>query len=369
MTTKMKILLVNTVATDKNGITMVIFNYLKAMETSDITLDLVSLNNPDKSYVDEVERKGGHVYVLPRSGKKIFTYWDSLRRLIKCNRYDAVHIHGNSHTVVLELAAIWAAGCKVRIVHSHNTTCTYTGIHKLMTIPFNMLYTHGLACGREAGEWMFGKRPFEVVNNGVNTDLFGFKNDVRENLRSELGWNSCKVIGHVGTFIPVKNQTFLVDVFSELYKRDSSYRLLLIGEGDLRKKVMEKVVSLELQDAVKFTGNVNNIYDYVNAMDLVVMPSMFEGLPLTLVEQQANGLHCVVADTITTETDKTGNLSFVSLDAPFSDWADKIQSLDLSGREERSMDAIQDIKACGYSIQEEAKKLKDYYLVVVFKRR
>lgn len=361
----MKILLVNTVATDKNGITMVIFNYLKAMDTNGITLDLVSLNNPDNMYEDEVERKGGHVYVLPRSGKKILSYWNGLRRLIKQNKYDAVHIHGNSHTVVLELSAIWAAGCKVRMVHSHNTTCTYTGIHKLMTIPFNMLYTHGLACGREAGEWMFGMRPFEIINNGVNTDLFGFKSEVREKMRSELGWCDNKVIGHVGTFISVKNQTFIVDVFSELYKRDSSYRLLLIGEGELRKDLMAKVESLGLKDAVKFTGNVNNVYDYVNAMDLVVMPSLFEGLPLTLVEQQANGLHCVVADTITTESDKTGNLSFLSLEAPISEWADKIQSLDLSGREERSKDAVEKIKVCGYSIQEEAKKLKEYYLRAV----
>lgn len=362
MATEMKILLVNTVATDKNGITMVIFNYLKAMDTSDITFDLVSLNAPDKMYVDEVERKGGHVYVLPRLGKKILSYWNGLRHLIKQNQYDAVHIHGNSHTVVFELSAIWAAGCKIRIVHSHNTTCTYTDIHKLMTIPFNMLYTHGLACGKDAGLWMFGKRSFEVINNGVNTDLYGYKSEVREKMRTDFGFCDSKVIGHVGAFIPVKNQTYLVDVFSELYKRDNTYRLLLIGEGELRKNVMEKVESLGLRDAVKFTGNVNNVYDYVNAMDLVVMPSLFEGLPLTLIEQQANGLHCVVADTITSEADKTGNLSFLSFVVPVVGWVDKILSLKLSGREERSRNAIQKIKECGYSIQEEAKKLKEYYI-------
>lgn len=212
---------------------------------------------------------------------------------------------------------------------------------------------------------MFGEHKFDVINNGVNTDLFSFKQVVRDKLRAELGWCDCKVIGHVGTFIPVKNQTFLVDVFNELYKRNNSYRLLLIGEGDLRKDVTAKVESLGLSGVVKFTGNVNNVYDYVNAMDFVVMPSLFEGLPLTLVVQQANGLHCVVADTITTETDKTGNLSFVSLDAPVTEWFDKIQSLELSGRKERSMDAIQKIRDCGYSIQEEAKKLKEYYMKAV----
>lgn len=358
----MRILLVNTVPTDKNGITMVIFNYLKAMDTSDITLDLVSLNEPEHTYVKEVELRGGHVYVLPRSGKKILSYWNGLRSLVKQNRYEVVHIHGNSHTVVLELSAIWAAGCKVRIVHSHNTTCTYRGIHTFMTLPFNLLCTHGLACGREAGEWMFGKKPFDVINNGVDTALFGFENTKREEVRERYDWGGCKVIGHVGSFTAVKNQSFIVDIFSELYKKDNKYRLLLIGDGALRNDVQKKVNTLGLSDIVTFTGNISNVHDYVNAMDIVVMPSLFEGLPLTLVEQQVNGLCCVVADTITQEADKTGNLIFLSLDSPVSVWADSIDKLDCNGRSERSNLSIERIKECGYSIQEEAKKLKDYYI-------
>lgn len=343
---------------------MVIFNYLKAIETTNITVDLVSLNEPDPQYVKVVEDKGGRVHVLPRSGMKVFVYWNRLRKLVKSENYDAVHIHGNSHTVVLELSAVWFAGCNVRIVHSHNTTCTYTRIHKLMTFPFNRLYTHGLACGKLAGEWMFGNNPFEVINNGVDTELFGFKNSVAIAIRKEFGWQNNKVIGHVGSFTTVKNQTFLVDVFAEVYRRDTNYRLLLIGDGNLRNDVKEKVEFLGLTDAVKFTGNVDRVYDYINVMDLVVMPSLFEGLPLTLVEQQANGLLCVVADTITREADKTGALYYMSLKSPVEDWADMIMSLNLFGREERSIAALECIRDCGYSIQEEAKKLRCFYFEI-----
>lgn len=361
----MKILLINTVPTDKNGITMVIFNYLKAMDTQGFIFDLVSINEPDSIYTNLIEQKQGSVYVIPRSGTKIISYWISLRRLFKKNRYDAVHIHGNSHTVVLELSAIWSAGCKVRIVHSHNTTCTYKSIHHLMTIPFNMLCTHGLACGCEAGEWMFGNRRFEVLNNGVDTELFAFKDDARNQILDSIGWKDCKVIGHVGTFIPVKNQAFIVDIFAELYNRDKSYRLLLIGDGELCSNVQDKVASLGLTNSVLFTGNVDNVFDYLNAMDLVIMPSLFEGLPLTLVEQQVNGLYCVVADTITREADKTGNLSFLSLDANVSIWADKVTSLDLSERKERSLNSIEKIKNVGYSLRTEAQRLKSYYSNVI----
>lgn len=114
----MNILLINTVPTEQNGITGVIFNYLKAMDAQSITFDLLSLNTPSNLYSNIVESKGGRVFVLPRL-EGTLKYWNGLRRLIKENRYDAVHIHGNSHTVVLELSAAWAAGCVVRMVHSH----------------------------------------------------------------------------------------------------------------------------------------------------------------------------------------------------------------------------------------------------------
>ena len=360
----MKILLINTVPTEKNGITNVILNYLQGMNTDDIILDYLSLNIPDEMYVRVVESKGGKLYVLPRLKGTLF-YWNELRKLIKNNRYDAVHIHGNSHTLVLELSASWAAGCKVRIVHSHNTTCKHIMIHKLMTIPFNMLYTHGLACGEDAGKWMFGNNPFSVVNNGVDTKKYVFNLDVRDSIRSTNGWKECNVIGHVGSMIEAKNHSFILDIFRDLYNHNHSYRLLLIGDGNLRSTLEKKVSEYGLNDVVTMTGNIDNVSDYLNAMDLVLMPSLFEGLPLTLIEQQANGLRCVVADTITKEADKTGNLSFISLNKPSSSWVDCILATqkDSDGeRQCRSSKSVSQIIDCGYSIVGETQKLKDYYL-------
>lgn len=157
----MNILLVNTVPTEQNGITGVIFNYLRAMDFDEITLDFLSINTPEAMYRKVIENKGGTLYILSRFNG-ILAYWKELYSLVKANKYDAIHVHGNSHTLILELSAAWAAGCKVRIVHSHNTTCKYLSVHKFMTPVFNMLYTHALACGEAAGRWMFGTNPFAL---------------------------------------------------------------------------------------------------------------------------------------------------------------------------------------------------------------
>ena len=360
----MKVLLINSVPTDKNGITNVMFNYLRGMNTEGMTIDFLSINEPEQMYEKSVEDKGGKLYVLPRMNGT-FAYWKRLRKLIKNNKYDAVHVHGNSHTLAIELSAAWAAGCKVRIVHSHNTTCKYVKVHRLLTIPFNLLYTHGLACGEEAGKWMFGEKPFTVLNNGVDTKKYAFHPSVRDAIRQKNNWEGCKVIGHVGSMIEVKNHKFILDVFQEIYNRNHSVRLLLIGDGRLRPEIEAFIADQGLQKVVTMTGNINNVDEYLNAMDLVLMPSLYEGLPLTLIEQQTNGLKCVVADTITREADKTNSLSFLSLDAPISTWADTILEIlknHEGNRFNRSYFNIEKIADCGYSIQEEARKLNAFYL-------
>ena len=154
----------------------------------------------------------------------------------------------------------------------------------------------------------------------------------------------------------------MVDVFECIHQQHPDYRLVMIGEGPLKDSIQKKVESMGLGDAVSMTGNVDNVNEYVNAMDLIVMPSLFEGVPLTLVEQQANGLQCFVSDTITREADKTGNLTFISLEKNAEDWAKIVMSTkDSLTRAERSKAAIESIKKAGYDIKSQAKTLEKYY--------
>lgn len=363
----MKILVINTVPTDKNGITNVIFNYFNAID-DDVFIDYVAINSPDTYYKNLLEKRGAILYSLNR--RNVLGYISSLAKIIKKKKYDAIHVHGNSHTVLLELIAAKIAGCNNRIIHAHSTNCGSIVLHKLLKTLFNWLCTHRLACGDMAGKFMFGTKPFKIINNGVDVIKYSFDIKKRASLRAKLSLSdNDTLIGHVGYFLALKNQSFLVDVFAELVKKNNNYRLVLIGDGALRPEIEKKVDSLGLKDKVTFTGNINNVSDYLNAIDLIVMPSLFEGLPLTLVEQQANGLQCIVSDTITKEADKTGNLRFISLNAPISEWGQTVENSNCKqGREQRSKKAVDDIAKAGYSIQTEANKLVEFYKSICYKQ-
>ena len=360
----MKILLINTVPTEKNGITNVILNYLRNIDRKEMTFDYLSINDPETSYREEVENLGGRMFVLPRLEMGVLAYWNALRKLIKQNCYDAVHVHGNSHTLILELSAARLAGCKVRIVHSHNTTCINPILHKALFPVFNLLYTHALACGEEAGLWMFGSRTYMVINNGVDIRKFSFDIGKRKSIRQQLCISDEEIlIGNVGHFYgQVKNQSFVVNVFKGLLKKSNRYKLCLIGDGPQRKDVEQQVGEYGFSDRVIFTGNISNVDEYLCAIDFIVMPSLFEGLPLTLIEQQACGLRCFVADTITKEADKTGNLKFLSLQSPVEEWVNCIENSEWEiNRGEISKDAIEKITESGYNIAVEANKLRKVY--------
>lgn len=357
----MKVLVINTVPTEKNGITNVIFNYLSAMEAGEATFDFVSLNDPDKYYSEVVRRNQGEVFVIRRSPSNIYEYIIKLIEVIKRNTYDIVHIHGNSHTLVLELLAAKFAGCQIRIVHAHTTQCNSLLLHKVLSPFFDILCTHRLACGEDAGRFMFGTKSFKVMNNGVDTEKYAFNLEKRNKIREQIGWTDNIVIGHIGYFMPLKNQSFIVDVFERLYQQNPNNRLLLIGDGPLRGEVERKLEEKGLRNVSCLTGNIDNVDDYLNAIDVIVMPSLYEGLPLTLIEQQVNGLVCVVSNNITHEVDKTGNLKFLSLDSSIADWAEAVMEEDGQSREDRSRKAVVSITAAGYNIKEQAKKLEDFY--------
>ena len=210
---------------------------------------------------------------------------------------------------------------------------------------------------------MFGNKSFTVVNNGVDTDKFVFRADIRESVRKMYGLEGTKVIGHVGYFSEVKNHRWIIEVFRSLLEKDKDFRLLLIGDGALRGEIENQAREYGIFDRITFTGNINNVDEVLNAMDIVLMPSLFEGLPLTLIEQQANGLQCVCSDTITKEADKTRNLRFISLNKSAKEWASEIISfINIADRNKRSIESIKKIKKAGYSIQEEADKLADLYM-------
>ena len=345
-----------------NGITNVVCNIIENIDKKDLIIDCVAINSPDSEYRNLINKNGGEIFVIPNRLSKPHIYVIRLANLIRQNNYDAIHAHGNSHTLALEMLAAKIAGCSFRIAHSHNTTCKYKVVHKIMTPLFELLCTDRIACGIEAGKWLFGKKEFWVLNNGIDTEKFRFNAKDRKRIRNKYGiCDEVFVIGHVGNLNAQKNQTFLIDIVKEL-KQIKKCKCLLVGEGEKKFEIETKVSELGLAEDVIFVGATQEVSAYLSAMDMIVMPSLYEGLPLSLIEEQACGLPCVVSDNITREVDLTGDLIFCSINDTSLQWAKIINGISRNtDRCLRSDQAISLIIKKRYSITGESMKLLKYY--------
>ena len=241
----------------------------------------------------------------------------------------------------IELLIAKLSGCQVRIAHSHNTTCDYKKVDKLLRPLFYHMYTDAFACGEEAGKWLYRKHPFIVINNGRDINKYRFDGEKRCKMRQQLGINdNTLLIGHVGNFNNQKNQKFLIMIFQEIINMNQDAKLYLMGEGSTREKLERLVDSLGLKDKVFFTGSITNIPDMLQAMDVMVFPSLHEGLPLVVVEWQIAALPCLISDTITKSCVYTKLIKFESLEKNYVEWAKQIIEMKLSNREQYAEDVV-----------------------------
>ncbi|MDE6273348.1 MAG: glycosyltransferase [Muribaculaceae bacterium] len=358
---KIKILEVVTVPTEKSGIPNVAFNIMGALPREDVELGYVAINDPSEFFKDKLADLGARLFVIPR---KLTSPWNYVVRLAKVAKgYDVMHVHGNSATMVLEMIAARIAGVKIRAAHSHSTSCSMKSIDRLARPLFHSLCNCRLACGQDAGTWLFGERHFEVIRNGIDTSEFRFDESRRKDIRSQLGLADEYLIGNIANFLEVKNHRFLIEIMRALNDRRRDIKLLLLGDGELAEQIKADVRSKGLEDVVFFAGSVSNPADYMSAMDFIIMPSIHEGLPLTLIEEQANGLSAMVSDAITKEADLTGNLTYMSLGDSADKWTDKLELLIEKAPRNSSVSekSIEKIIKQGYDISSSANSLIELF--------
>lgn len=356
---KIKVLMSSTNSFSKNGVTKVMINLYKNINKNKFQIDFISISEVDpdikKAFGDEAK-----ITILNDRTRHPFLYIKKYAEIAK--EYDIVHVHGNSSIILLEMLAALMAGVKIRIAHSHNSTCKFKIIDRILRLPFYVLCNGRLACGEEAGKWLFNNHKFKVINNGIDTKQYQFDPIKRNRIRQNLGWQNQKIIGHVGNFVDSKNHKKILEIFEHTYRIESQARLLLVGAGDLENEIKERAKALGIEDKVFFAGSVDNVLDYLCAIDVILMPSLFEGLPLTLVEEQANGLKCLISDNITQNIKLTSNVYFLSLSDKNLVWADKLlQLLKEYDRDETSKEAICEIMKKGFDSKLVGKDLENYY--------
>ena len=366
----MRILVINTVRFQLNGITSVIMNYYRWMDKSRMIMDFVTIGETNEGIREELKENGSKLYEFKRA-KNPFYYMKSLTRLLREQQYDVVHVHGNSALMLVDLLPAKWAGVPVRIAHSHNTDCTNKLLHHLLEPVFRKTYNHGFACGEEAGKWLYGIGKFLVVRNGIDLQKFRFLPEVRMECRRKIGAGKRRVIGHVGHFTEQKNHRFLIDLFAELQKENPEILLLLLGDGMLMDEMVERAKENNVMEHVIFCGNVQDIPNYLMAMDLFVLPSIYEGMPLSLIEAQASGLPCIASDRISPEARLTDLMGFLPLEEEDRWKREILNNLDLEClglekesleyRQSKSEEASRRIAEQGYEIKENASRLQSLY--------
>ena len=225
---------------------------------------------------------------------------------------------------------------------------------------FYHLYTDALACGQDAGMWLYSGKQFQVLRNGRDVEKYKFDPAVRERMRKKYDLKDELVIGHVGGFVEQKNHKFLISVFREVLKDKPDARLFLVGDGILRREIEDS--AKDLDDRVVFVGNTDHVEDYLQMMDAMLLPSIFEGLPLVAIEWQINGLPSIISRVVTQDCIFSHLVIFKDIKEGAALWAREIVILsDFCNRENDSKEAINKAKQNGFDIKSNAIKLACLY--------
>lgn len=354
---------------NRGGSETVVMNLYRKIDRSKIQFDFLINREEKGAYDDEILELGGKIYYVPHMSKVgHFKYIKELKKFfLKHPEYKIIHSHLNTWSGVI-FGVVKKIGIPIRIAHSHISNPCYPFFEMLYKRYSKSLIsrnaTHYFACSKAAGKWLFGLKKVKIgdvkiINNAIDCKNFSFNKYIRSNYRKELNIENKFVIGHIGRFTNQKNHEFLIDIFSEIKKKNDNAVLLLIGAGKIIYKIQEKVKKLDLENSVKFLGIRSDIPNLLQAMDIFLFPSFYEGLGVTLVEAQAAGLKSIVSDTVPEEVKITDLIEFISLKKPAVYWADKILKYK-SGYERKNM--YKEIVDSGYDIKKNVKLLENIYL-------
>lgn len=355
----MRRLLCITANMNAGGAETFLMKIYRELDRTQFQMDFCVNSNKNK-YAEEIASLGGKIYTAPSKSKSPLKAFLAVKNIVKENKYEYV-MRVNEHSLsVIDLLAAKCGGAKHLIMRSSNSNSP-SKISKALHIFFQFLPKYvpsvKLAPSELAARYTFGNKCVDnnevhILKNGLNIDLFKFSEFKRNRLREELKVADKFVVGHVGRFNTQKNHLFLLDVFSEIRKLNKNAVLLMVGEGNLETQVRKRAEELEIMDSCIFTGVRNDVDSLLCAMDVFLFPSLYEGMPNTVIEAQVSGLPCVISDTITSECNVSGLVQFISLQAPKERWAECVIT---ASSDERSHAAIRMIQN-GYEISEVAEE-------------
>ena len=350
----------------RGGMETFIMNLYHQIDRSQIQFDFAIHGENAGDFKEEILSLGGNFYYFPHMRKNPLKYRAEWRNFWKNNkdRYSVFHMHTNSLANTIALEEATKANIPIRIIHSHSSMANRGNLQWLNDIlqrchqrKIPQLATHLFSCSDKAAEWLFGGTSIGnmsviQINNGVDIEKFKYDENKRKKIRLEFALSKFKVIGHIGAFLPVKNHQFIIDVVEQAYRQDNSVRCMLIGTGTLLEEMKKTVCQKGLEDIIMFLGVRSDVADLLSAMDIFIMPSLFEGLPVSLIEVQANGLPSLISDSITRNVKLKDNVHYMALSNSKEDWARK--ALEIINNGERDDDNTC-ITQSGFDIKDTAR--------------
>lgn len=346
------------------GVQTLLMNLYRKIDRDKVQFDFLVHYTAPQFFDDEIEKLGGRIYRLSvREDYDFPKYYYELNQFFKEHKEYKI-VHGHMHTLGgIYLHAAKRNGVPVRIAHSH-TNSTQKDAKHFIKIIMNHLYAVDanilFACSDAAGKYMFGKRKFEVLNNAIITDNFIFSEEVRKRKRKELKLEDKFVVGNVGRFELQKNQRFIVDVFERLSAIRTDAVLMLVGTGSMQDEIKALVDEKGLKDKVLFLGNRRDVAELYQAMDVFLMPSLFEGLGIVGVEAQAAGTPVVCTDTLPIEINVSPLIYRMSLNKSVEEWATAV--LNAAENPQRHKNMKQYIVKADYDMDALAEKMEHFYL-------
>ena len=350
---------------DRGGAETMVMNYYRHIDRAKVQFDFLVHREQHGAYDDEIESMGGKIYrMCPVYPQNFVRYKHDLHSFFQLHpEYKIVHSH-MSELGYFAFREAEQQGVPVRICHAHNAPHGFDAKMIVRTYFKKRMMphlTHLFMCGEESGKWLYGeknKSRFIMLNNAIDAASYTYDLSKRVELRRQLGLADELVIGHVGRFNPQKNHPFLLDIFAALLKKEPNAVLLLVGGGENMLKIQAKAHALGIAEHVRFLGVRSDVADLMQAMDVFVFPSLYEGLGIVLIEAQAAGLPCVVSDTIPREAYLTDLVTAEKLSSSVEAWAEKI----LAKRAIPRTDRRAEIAAHGFDITTEAVKLQEFYI-------
>lgn len=348
---------------DMAGLETLIMNFYRNIDRNCFQFDFIALSGQVGFYDEEIKRLGGNVFypLEAFNWKKPGTFKKWFENIIRNGNYQILHSHnGGAAPIILPIAKKYSIAT---IVHSHNTgekndSKIKKYIRKISRI-YSFLYVDVfMACSKEAGKYLFGNRNFDIINNAIDTEKFIFNPETRLKIRNQLEIDNEFVVGVVGRLTYQKNPQAILDIMQKLTKQNNNCKLVWIGKGEMEDAIREEIAMRNLEDKILMLGAVDNVNEFLQAMDIFILPSFFEGLGIVAIESQATGLVTLCSDMVPQLAAVTELCRFVPLN-DMSVWVELIENEINCPTEREDKSAL--IKLNGFDIVHETERLSSYY--------